>query len=324
MHILITGAAGMIGRKLTARLLADGQIGGASITALTLHDIIPAVVPALPQPAAITVTCRASDLAAPGAAAALIATRPQVIFHLAGVVSGEAEANFDLGYAVNLDGMRALLQAIRAAAVAPRFVYVSSIAVFGGPFPEVIPDDFAPTPQSSYGTQKLIGELLLSDYTRRGFLDGIGLRLPTICVRPGLANRAASSFFSGIIREPLNGKSAILPVPRDVVHTMASPRAAVGFLLHAATLDTALLGARHSLTLPGVAVSVADQIAALSRAAGAQTAALIRDEPNAAIWAIVRTWPQRFAANRARTLGFAAESRFDDIIAAYIADDLAQ
>jgi nucleoside-diphosphate-sugar epimerase len=305
----------MIGRKLTARLLADGQLGGKAITHLILHDI--AAPPSQPPHIAIT-----SDLARPGAATALIAHRPDVIFHLAGVVSGEAEANFDLGYAVNLNGTRALFEAIRAANYMPRLVYASTTAVFGGPFPDEIPDDFAPTPQSSYGTQKLIGEALLSDYTRRGFIDGIGLRLPTICVRPGKANRAASSFFSGIIREPLNGQSAALPVPRDVVHTMASPRAALQFFLHAATLNTTAIGPRRNLTLPGVAVSVADQIDALRRAAGDKTAALIHDEPDAAVWAIVQTWPRRFAATRARALGFAAETSFDDIITAYIEDDL--
>lgn len=313
MRILITGAAGMIGRKLTARLLADGALGGRPIRQLILHDIVPPE--AAPPHLALT-----GDLG--GSAATLIAYRPDVIFHLAGVVSGEAEANFDLGYAVNLDGTRALFDAIRAAGYAPRVVYASTTAVFGGPFPDEIPDDFAPTPQSSYGTQKLIGEALLSDYTRRGFFDGIGLRLPTICVRPGKANRAASSFFSGIIREPLNGLPASLPVARDWVHTMASPRAAVGFFLHAATLETAPIGPRRNLTLPGVAVTVAEQIEALRRVAGADVVALIRDEPDPAVWAIVQTWPRRFAASRAKALGFQAETSFDQIVQAYIEDDL--
>lgn len=313
MRILITGAAGMIGRKLTARLLADGALGGRPIRQLILHDIVPPE--AAPPHLALT-----GDLG--GSAATLIAHRPDVIFHLAGVVSGEAEANFDLGYAVNLDGTRALFDAIRQAGYAPRVVYASTTAVFGGPFPEEIPDDFAPTPQSSYGTQKLIGEALLSDYTRRGFFDGIGLRLPTICVRPGKANRAASSFFSGIIREPLNGLPASLPVARDWVHTMASPRAAVGFFLHAATLETAPIGPRRNLTLPGVAVTVAEQIEALRRVAGADVVALIRDEPDPAVWAIVQTWPRRFAASRAKALGFQAETSFDQIVQAYIEDDL--
>ena len=313
MRILITGAAGMLGRKLTARLLADGTLAGRPIRQLILHDIVPPE--AAPPHLALT-----GDLGS--SAAMLVAHRPDMIFHLAGVVSGEAEANFDLGYAVNLDGTRALFDAIRLAGSAPRVVYASTTAVFGGPFPDEIPDDFVPTPQSSYGTQKLIGEALLSDYTRRGFLDGIGLRLPTICVRPGKANRAASSFFSGIIREPLNGLLASLPVARDWVHTMASPRAAVGFFLHAATLDSAPIGPRRNLTLPGVAVTVAEQIEALSRVAGADVVALIRDEPDPAVWAIVQTWPRRFAASRAKALGFQAETSFDQIVQTYIEDDL--
>lgn len=313
MRILITGAAGMLGRKLTARLLADGTLAGRPIRQLILHDIVPPE--AAPPHLALT-----GDLGS--SAAMLVAHRPDMIFHLAGVVSGEAEANFDLGYAVNLDGTRALFDAIRLAGSAPRVVYASTTAVFGGPFPDEIPDDFVPTPQSSYGTQKLIGEALLSDYTRRGFLDGIGLRLPTICVRPGKANRAASSFFSGIIREPLNGLPASLPVARDWVHTMASPRAAVGFFLHAATLDSTRIGPRRNLTLPGVAVTVAEQIEALRWVAGAEVVGLIRDEPDPAVWAIVQTWPRRFAASRAKALGFQAETSFDQIVQAYIEDDL--
>ena len=185
-------------------------------------------------------------------------------------MSGEAEANFDLGYRVNLDGTRALFDAIRLAAFAPRVVFTSSIAVFGAPFPEVIPDEFHPTPLTSYGTQKLMGEALLADYSRRGFFDGIGIRLPTICVRPGKPNKAASGFFSGIIREPLNGEEAILPVPRSVVHTHASPRSAVNFLIHAAEIDGSAVGPRRNLTMPGVAVTVGEQIEALERIAGAE------------------------------------------------------
>jgi nucleoside-diphosphate-sugar epimerase len=318
MRVLVTGAAGMIGRKLTERLAERPEIGGRVIAALDLHDIVP---PAAPEIADVAVTALTGDLADDGAAAALAARAPDLVFHLAGIVSGEAEANFDLGYRANLDGTRALFDALRVAPGMPRVVYSSSIAVFGAPFPDVIPDEFHPTPLTSYGTQKLIGELLLADYTRRGFIDGIGIRLPTICVRPGRPNKAASSFFSGIIREPLAGKEAVLPVPRSVLHTHASPRAAVGFLLHAAALDGALVGPRRNLTMPGVAVTVGEQIEALRRIAGEEVAGLIREEPDETVWAIVKDWPTRFDAARAREFGFVAEKSFDDIVRAHIEDE---
>ncbi|MER8391563.1 SDR family oxidoreductase [Mesorhizobium sp. M1340] len=319
MRILITGAAGMVGRKLIARLAKDGTLGGRKIAALDLHDIVPPQAPVLEG---VSITLHTGDLAAPEATTNLVALRPDVIFHLAGVVSGEAEANFDLGYRVNLDGTRALFDAIRLAGFAPRVVFTSSIAVFGAPFPDVIPDEFHPTPLTSYGTQKLIGEALLADYTRRGFFDGIGIRLPTICVRPGKPNKAASGFFSGIIREPLSGHEAILPVPRSVVHTQASPRSAVNFLIHAAQIDGAAVGPRRNLTMPGVAVSVGEQIEALERVAGAKAVKLIREEPDETIWAIVKGWPTRFEARRSRELGFAAETSFDEIIRVHIEDEL--
>lgn len=309
----------MVGRKLTERLARDRVLAGKPILALDLHDIVPAESPTMQN---VAVTAHTGDLAAPGAAAALVASRPDVVFHLAGVVSGEAEANFDLGYRVNLDGTRALFDALREAGHAPRVVFTSSIAVFGAPFPDVIPDEFHPTPLTSYGTQKLIGEALLADYTRRGFFDGVGIRLPTICVRPGKPNKAASGFFSGIIREPLNGLPAVLPVPRSVVHTHASPRSAVNFLIHAAEIDGDRIGPRRNLTMPGVGVSVGEQIEALRRIAGDKVARLIREEPDPTIWAIVQNWPTRFAANRARDLGFVAETSFDEIVRAHIADEL--
>jgi len=192
-----------------------------------------------------------SDLSTPGETEKLLAGKPELIFHLAAIVSGEAEADFEKGYRINLDGTRLLFEAIRRASYKPRVVFTSSIAVFGAPFPDAIGDEFLNAPLTSYGTQKAIDELLLADYSRRGFFDGIGLRLPTICVRPGKPNKAASGFFSGIIREPLAGQEAALPVPRSVRHWFASPRAAIGFLVHAASLDTAQLGARRSLTMPG-------------------------------------------------------------------------
>src|SRR6059058_3296360 len=238
MRVLILGAAGMIGRKLTARLLADGLVGDRAVERLALADVVP---PQRPANAAGEVELVAADLAAPGEAQRLVDRRPDLIFHLAAVVSGEAEADFEKGYRVNLDGTRALLEAVRAAHDAdgyrPRLVFTSSIAVYGAPLPNPIPEDFLEAPLTSYGTQKAIGELLLADYTRRGFVDGIGIRLPTICIRPGIPNKAASGFFSNIIREPLAGQEAVLPVSEEVRHTHASPRAAVGFLIHAATID---------------------------------------------------------------------------------------
>jgi nucleoside-diphosphate-sugar epimerase len=320
VHILITGAAGMIGRKLTERLARDGALNGEPIAALTLLDVVP---PTKPTGFAGKVETAAADLAAPGEAAKAIAGRPQTIFHLAGVVSGEAELDFDKGYHVNLDGMRALLEAVRAAgdAYRPKLVYTSSIAVFGAPFPQSIPDDFHLTPLTSYGTQKAIGEAMLADYTRRGFCHGVGIRLPSIVVRPGKPNKAASGFFSGIIREPLAGEDAVLPVAETVVHTHASPRAAIGFLIHAAGLAPDALGARINLSMPGVCCTVAEQIAALRRIAGERAAARIRREHDPLVARIVDGWPQRIEARRARELGFKAESSFEEIVRIHIDED---
>ncbi|HEY6859398.1 MAG TPA: D-erythronate dehydrogenase [Pseudolabrys sp.] len=318
MHILITGAAGMIGRKLTARLVKDGQLNG-QIDRLTLIDVIP---PQKPPKFTGVVEISTSDLSDPGAAAKAIIGKPEMIFHLAGVVSGEAEIDFEKGYRVNLDGTRALLEAIRAANYQPKVVFTSSIAVYGAPFPISIPDDFHLAPLTSYGTQKAICELLLADYTRRGFLDGVGIRLPTICVRPGKPNKAASGFFSGIIREPLAGQEALLPVADTVRHTHASPRAAVGFLIHAAGLTREQLGPRINLAMPGVSCTVGEQIDALRRVAGDKVAARIRREPDQLVQRIVAGWAERLDAKRARDLGFKAEATFDDIIRAHIEDEL--
>jgi nucleoside-diphosphate-sugar epimerase len=255
-----------------------------------------------------------------------VADRPDVIFHLAAIVSGEAEADFEKGYRINLDGTRFLLEAIRhrgsSDRYVPRVVFTSSIAVFGAPFPEAIGDEFFTTPLTSYGTQKAIGELLLSDYSRRGFLDGIGIRLPTICVRPGKPNKAASGFFSNILREPLAGLPAVLPVAEDVRHWHASPRAAVGFLLHAATMDLAPLGWRRNLSMPGLSATVGEQIAALRKMAGEAAVTLIRREPDPSIMKIVAGWPRNFDTARARALGFTAESSFEEIIRVHIDDEL--
>jgi nucleoside-diphosphate-sugar epimerase len=317
---LIIGAAGMIGRKLVERLAKDGGIDGQRIAELTLHDVVARDGAALPFKATTVV----SDLSAPGEAEKLIDARPQVIFHLAAIVSGEAEADFEKGYRINLDGTRRLFEAIRKAGngYRPRLVFTSSIAVFGAPFPDAIDDDFLCAPLTSYGTQKAIDELLLSDYSRRGVFDGVGLRLPTICVRPGKPNKAASGFFSGIIREPLNGHEALLPVSEDVRHWFASPRAAIGFLLHALRIPPAQLGARRNLTMPGVSATVAEQIDALRKVAGDEAARLIRREPDPAIVRIVEGWPRNFDARRATALGFRADASFEQIIRIHIEDEL--
>ena len=311
----------MLGRKLAERLAREGAIAGARVSQMSLVDV---VEPALPDGATFRVDALVADVADAGVAADLVSSRPDVIFHLAAVLSGEAEAEFEKGYRVNLDGTRFLLDAVRrvGSGYRPRVVFASSIAVFGAPFPDAIGDDFHATPLTSYGTQKAMGELLLSDYSRRGFLDGVGVRLPTICVRPGEANRAASGFFSSIIREPLNNEEAVLPVPEDVRHWFASPRAAVDFLLHAAAIESGAVGDRRCLTMPGVSETVAGQIAALQSVAGDAPVRLIRREPDETIMRIVAGWPGRFDARRALALGFRAEADFEEIVRVYVEDEL--
>ena len=321
MHILVIGAAGMVGRKLTAALKRQGRVGAADISKLTLVDVV------APEPAGFADETRsAADISAPGVASELIAGRPDLVFHLAAIVSGEAEADFDKGYRINLDGTRLLLEAIRQEGLKspykPRLVFTSSIAVFGAPFPEAIGDEFFQTPLTSYGTQKAIDELLLADYSRKGFLDGIGIRLPTIVIRPGKPNLAASGFFSNILREPLSGREAVLPVSRDVRHWFASPRAAVGYLLHAAELDTAKLGWRRSLSVPGLSATVGEEIEALRRVAGDKAVALIRDVPDPTIIRIVDGWARNFDAQRALSLGFRGDASFDEIIRIHVEDEL--
>jgi nucleoside-diphosphate-sugar epimerase len=318
MHILITGAAGMLGRKLTRRLVEAGTLRGAAISRLDLVDIVDSPIDAE------FCTSRTADLTKLGVAADLVATMPDVIFHLAGVVSGEAEANFEKGMAVNLDGTRALFDALRLAVGRPRVVFTSSIAVFGAPFPDPIPDDFHLTPLTSYGTEKMVCEALLADYSRRGFFDGVGIRLPTISVRPGLPNAAASGFFSGIIREPLAGVQADLPVSKDVRHSHGSPRTAIGYMVHAAELDSSLLGPRRNLTMPGVSVTVGEQIEALGRVAGPEAVALIVEAADQAVAEIVAGWPERFDTRRAHDLGFRPDASYDDIIRVYLEDDFVQ
>jgi len=321
MRVLILGAGGMIGAKLAQRLADDGQLAGQQIQTLDLVDLAEPPVPT----GDVSCARRAVDITRDGALQDLIAARPDVIFHLAAMVSGAAEQDFEGGYLVNVDASRALFEAIRHAHLAdgyrPRLIFASSLAVYGAPLPDPVPDDQIRTPRSSYGTQKAIVELLLDDYTRRGFFDGVGLRLPTIVIRPGKPNAAASGFFSGILREPLAGQPSVLPVSREVKHWLASPRAAVGFLVHAAGLEPEAFGPRRTLTMPGVTTTVGGQIEALERAAGKGASALIKDVPDPTIIKIIETWPRAFATERATELGFVAESSVDDLIAVYLEDD---
>ena len=322
MEVLVTGAAGMVGSRLAARLARDGMVAGRSLSKLVLTDI---VAPARPDGFAGEIDCRAEDVSSAEVVKGLVASRPAVIFHLAAIISGEAERDVEKGYRINLDGTRNLLEAIRHEGgkdYAPKLVFTTSSGVFGAPFPAAIHDEFHVTPLTSYGTQKAIGELLLADYSRRGFLDGVGIRFPSIVVRPGKPNASAGGFFSGIIREPLQGIEAMLPVPDETLFTHASPRAAVGFLIHAAGLSREALGPRVNLSMPGVCVTVGEQIEALRRVAGDRAVRLIRRAPDQAVSDIVAGWPTRFDAARAASLGFMAERDFDEIIRVHIEDDL--
>lgn len=324
MHIMIIGAAGMIGRKLAEKIAETSKLGDQHVRHLTLVDI---VKPNGPDGFAGEVSLHKADMSERERAVELISKRPDVIYHLASIVSGEAEQDFEKGYRINLGSMQNLLEAIRGEATTnsykPRFVLTSSIAVFGKPMPKIIDDEFHLTPQTSYGTQKAICELLLNDYSRKGYIDGVGIRLPTICIRPGVPNKAASGFFSGILREPLAGNEAILPVDDSVRHWHASPRAAVEFLIHASTMDTSLLGNWRNLNMPGLSATVGEQIEALERIAGPNASSLIRRKSNPDTIAIVDSWPQNFHAERALKLGFHAEQSFDEIIKVYIDEEFA-
>jgi nucleoside-diphosphate-sugar epimerase len=319
-RVLILGGGGMVGQKLARRLAAEGLAGHDDLD-VTLFDM--GFPPHSAPGHQIT-----GNIADPATATALAQKRYDVIFHLAAIVSGEAEADFEKGWAINMMSMWHLLEALRHEHTAsdgsyvPRLVFTSSIAVFGGPYPDKIDDTFLSAPQTSYGAQKATCELMLTDFSRKGFVDGLSLRLPTICVRPGKPNLAASSFFSGIIREPLNGQEAILPVPDTVRHWHASPKSAAGFLTHAATLDTGLLEGRRALNLPGLSCTVAEQIEALRRIAGEDAVDRIKPQQDETIMRIVSGWPRDFQPDRALALGFKAESSFDEIIETYIAEDL--
>jgi D-erythronate 2-dehydrogenase len=319
MKILVTGAAGMIGRKFCEALARRPEIGGASVDKLTMVD---AIEPVAPTRASFGVETFQIDISTPGLAERILSEPPDILYHLAAVVSGEAEADFDKGYRVNVTGTQKLFEAIRHAQNRPRVVFASSIAVFGIPFPETIPQEYIPAPLTSYGTQKAIGELLLADYSRRGFFDGIGIRFPTICVRPGKPNKAASSFFSSIIREPLNGQMAVLPVGDEVRHWFASPRAAIAFLFQAGAIDLQDLGPHRNLNMPGVSATVGEMIASLEAVAGPDFTEFIRRDPDPIIQRMVDGWPRRLDASRAKELGFTADHNFEEIVRHYIEDEL--
>jgi D-erythronate 2-dehydrogenase len=323
MKILIIGGGGMVGQKLAHKLALSGKLENQSIKELILADAF--APPALSTTASFEISLVTADITNADIASSLITKKPDVIFHLAAVVSGEAEANFEKGYSVNLDGIRNILEAIRLTGngYKPRLVFTSSVAVYGGPYPDVIDDDFQLQPRTSYGIQKAMSELLLNDYSRRGFVDGVGLRLPTICVRPGKPNKAASGLFSNILREPLVGIEAVLPASKSATNIFASPRSAVGFLLNAATLDTAPLGDRRSMMMPGVWGTVGDEIDALRRVAGDKIVALIKHEPDPAVEKMLSNWNfPNFSTDRAKSLGFRCESTLDEIIQVHIDDEL--
>jgi len=312
----------MIGRKLCEIIARTGRLGESEVDKLTLVDV---ATPPVFEGSGCEVDYLALDISVPEAAERLATMRADVIFHLAAVVSGEAEKDIEKGYKVNLDGTRNLFEAIRLEgqrkSYFPRMVFTSSVAVYGAPLPDPIPENFILAPTSSYGTQKAICELLLNDYTRRGFFDGVGVRLPTIIIRPGKQNAAASGFFSSILREPLAGQTAVLPVSDDVKHWFASPRSAAGFLLHAAVLDSAKIGLRRNLNMPGVAATVAEEIEALRNAAGDDAVALICREPDQTIEVITSGWPKALDPSRAEALGFKAEHTVDELIKVYLTDD---
>ncbi|MEG5263070.1 D-erythronate dehydrogenase [Pseudomonas sp. JDS28PS106] len=320
MRILITGGTGFIGKQLARRLLdmhslaLDGQAPQA-IERIVLFDAF-AGDERFDDARIQLVT---GDIADPQVVASIV-DGVDLVWHLAAVVSSAAEADFDLGMQVNLYGLLNLLENLRKQGNPPRFVYASGFAVFGGALPEVVNDDTALTPQSSYGMQKAVGELLVADYARKGFIDGRVLRLPTVAVRPGKPNKAASTFFSSIIREPLNGEPAVCPVRPDTQVYLTSPRRVVEAMLRGMTLSPETLGDQRIIPLPGISTTVADMVAALQRVAGADVTRLIRWEPDATIQRIVESWPSRVEAPRARALGFSADADFDAIVRAHIED----
>ena len=322
MRIVITGGAGFLGTRLARKLLELGSLTGRAghareITSIVLLDVVSA--PASPDPRVVAIT---GDLADPAVIERAVTMDTDTVFHLAAVVSGQAEADFDLGMRVNLDATRLLLERCRKLAAPPKFVFASSLAVFGGPLPDPVPDDAPLTPQASYGTQKTIGEHLVYDMTRKGFVDGRSLRLPTVTVRPGKPNRAASSFASGIIREPLSGIDAICPVAPETRMWVISPRAVIANILVGCEAPATAFTHTRSVNVPGISVAVGDMVAALRRVAGDAVADRVRWQFDPAIDRIVATWPANFAPRRGLALGMRADSDFESIIRAYLADDM--
>lgn len=312
MRMLITGGAGFLGTALARVLLA----GDAPIDALILADRM------APSDAAIIGDARVRVVTGEliGSLPDALASRPETIFHLAAAVSGECEADFDLGMRANLDSTRALLDGCRQLTQPPRVVFSSSLAVYGGDMPDVIGDDTLPMPQNSYGIQKFVCEQLIADYTRKGYIDGRSVRLPTVSVRPGAPNRAASSFISGIVREPLAGQRAVCPVDPSLGVWITSPRHAVAGLLAASRIDRATWGIPIAVNLPGLSVRIAEMIDALARSAGPTVAARVVIEQDETIARIVGGWPWRFHTARAERLGFTAPVSIDALIREYMSD----
>ncbi len=322
MRVVITGGAGFLGRRLARALLARGRLVGPSggpmvIERVVLLDLVRADAEGDPR-----IEVLAGDLADDTLLREAFGTDTASVFHLAAVVSAQAEADFDLGMRVNLDATRRLLDACRALARPPRLVSTSSVAVYGGALPDPVTDDTALRPQSSYGAQKAMGELLVADYTRRGFVDGRVLRLPTVTVRPGKPNRAASSFASGIVREPLAGVDAVCPVFPDTPVWVLSPRRAVEGLVLGHELPSAALGEIRSVNVPGLSVTAAEMVRALAEVAGPAVAARVRWEPDPLVQRIVGSWPPRWSVSRAERLGFEGDPDFASVVRAYVQDEL--
>jgi len=322
MRIVITGGAGFLGVRLARAILARETLTDVRNVARAVREIVLLDVAAPPDLGDPRVRAVAGELADPAVIERVVTGDTDSIFHLAAVVSGEAEANFDLGMRVNLDATRLLLERCRRLASPPKFVFASSLAVFGGPLPDPVPDDAPLTPQASYGTQKAIGELLVYDMTRKGFIDGRSLRLPTVTVRPGKANKAASSFASGIIREPLAGVDAVCPVVATTKMWVISPRAVIANLIVGHEVPASAFAQSRSVNVPGILVSAEEMVAALRRVAGDAVADRVKWEIDPVIARIVSTWPANFAPKLGPALGMRGDSDFEGIVRAYIADDM--